>query len=123
MNEIRVRGLDEGPFKAAVLDVVSRIPAGRVADFGDIAEALGYSREAAPLVGWVIDGASADVPWHRVTRPDGSLPVRSDVHPLEQASLLGNEGVDVEPGPKVDLTRYRIKPTGSRFRGPIPSDR
>lgn len=123
MNEIRVRGLDEGPFKAAVLDVVSRIPAGHVADFGDIAEALGYNREAAPLVGWVIEGASADVPWHRVTKPDGELPVRSDVHPLEQASLLGNEGIEVEPGPRVDLDKYRFRPTVSRYRGPIHSSR
>ena len=124
MNELRVRGLDEGPFQAAVLDVVARIPAGHVADFGDIAEAIGYTRDAAPLVSWVIDGTSADVPWYRVTKIDGSLPARSDVHPLEQASLLGNEGVEVQPGPKVDLGRYRFKPeSGRRYRGPIPSSR
>jgi methylated-DNA-protein-cysteine methyltransferase-like protein len=123
MNQLRARGLDEGPFKAAVLDVVSQIPAGKVAEIGAIAESLGYPRNASPLVGWVIQAANSDVPWHRVTTPDGTLPERPGKHPIEQAALLGNEGIDVLPGPKVDLERYGWKPEPSRFRGPIVSYR
>lgn len=125
MNEIRVRGLDEGPFKAAVLEAVSRIPSGHVADFADIAEAIGYSRDAAPLVSWVIEGEIQDAPWHRVVGTDGSLPAKRGVHPIVHASLLGDEGVEVLAGPRVDLTRYRSKPSsiGIRFRGPIASSR
>ncbi|MFN2609929.1 MAG: MGMT family protein [Actinomycetota bacterium] len=123
MNQLRARGLDEGPFRAAVFDVVSQIPAGKVADIGAIAESLGYPPDASRLVGWVIQSASPDVPWHRVTDNDGALPQRPGRHPIEQAALLGNEGIDVLPGPKVDLDRYGWKPEPSRFRGPIVSFR
>lgn len=121
MNELRVRGLDEGPFRAAVLDAVTRIPKGRVADVGDIAESIGYPREAEVLVGWALEAPVPDVPWHRVLLADGSLS-RNDLRAQEQADLLSSEGVDLLPGPKVDLSRYRLKPVVPR-RGPIPSSR
>lgn len=122
MNELRVRGLDEGPFRAAVLDAVTRIPKGRVADVGDIAESIGYPREAEILVGWALEAPVPDVPWHRVLLPDGSLP-HEDSRAQEQAELLSSEGIDLLPGPKVDLNRYRLKPVNPRLRGPIPSFR
>lgn len=124
MSEIRVRGLDEGPFKAAVLRAVSQIPPGRVASWDDIAESLGYPTEAGRLVGWVVAGApGGEVPWHRVVRPDGTLPRRTR-HTAEQAGMLESEGVEVLPGPRVDPERYGWKPAlAVRHRGPIVSAR
>lgn len=127
MNELRVRGLSEGPFQAAVLDVVAQIPAGRVTEYGDIAEYMGYGRDASALVGWVIRGSAASgtltVPWHRVICEDGKLPEIPNKAPIEQALLLGNEGIDVLPGPRVELETYRWKPKPGSMRGPIESQR
>lgn len=124
MNEIRARGLDEGPFKAAVLGVIAQIPAGKVADQADIAESLGYPRDAVPLVGWVIAGTSdPSVPWHRVICEDGSLPELPGRAVAEQVQLLGSEGVELEDGPRVDIDTYRWKPEPRPFRGPIASYR
>jgi methylated-DNA-protein-cysteine methyltransferase related protein len=123
MNMLRQRSLDEGPFKAAVLDTVAQIPAGKVASFEDIASALGYPEDAGTLVRWVVGSPSAgEVPWHRVVEPDGSLPIRLDAAPVMQASRLAEEGVEVEPDVRIDLDRYRYEIT-PRFRGPVVSQR
>jgi alkylated DNA nucleotide flippase Atl1 len=58
-------------FAERVLDVVERIPPGRVMAYGDIAEYLG---EGGPRqVGHVMALWGGGVPWWRVTRADGSL--------------------------------------------------
>lgn len=47
-----------------VRSLVASIPAGRVATYGDIADAAGLS--SARIVGWIMRTDSADLPWHRV---------------------------------------------------------
>lgn len=59
-------------FAAAVLEVVDRIPAGRVMTYGDIAE---YLHRGGPRgVGGVMARDGAAVTWWRVVRVDGTLP-------------------------------------------------
>ena len=54
-----------------VLDVIDRIPPGRVMSYGDIAEFLG---EGGPRqVGRVVSLWGGGVPWWRVIHADGSL--------------------------------------------------
>jgi alkylated DNA nucleotide flippase Atl1 len=59
-------------FSAAVLDLVDRIPAGRVMTFGRIAEYLG--RGGPRSVAGVMSRYGFDVAWWRVVRADGTLP-------------------------------------------------
>lgn len=59
-------------FTEAVLDVVERVPAGRVVTYGLIADHLG--RGGARQVGWVMARIGESVPWWRVVRANGSLP-------------------------------------------------
>lgn len=55
-----------------VLDVVSRVPAGKVMTYGDVAEYLG---EGGPRqVGAVLARYGHAVPWWRVLRADGTPP-------------------------------------------------
>jgi len=55
----------------AVLEVVERIPPGRVMSYGAIAEYLG---EGGPRqVGTVMSHHGGPVPWHRVVAADGRL--------------------------------------------------
>jgi alkylated DNA nucleotide flippase Atl1 len=58
------------PFAEAVLELVERIPPGRVMSYGDIAEYLG---EGGPRqVGRVMSTYGGGVPWWRVVHADGT---------------------------------------------------
>jgi O-6-methylguanine DNA methyltransferase len=60
-------------FSSRVLSVVRRIPAGRVATYGDIAAAAGKPR-ASRAVGNIMRGcADTSVPCHRVIAAGGKL--------------------------------------------------
>lgn len=57
---------------AAIYDTVRRIPRGKVATYGQIAELAGLPRRAR-LVGqvlWQLD-ETTDIPWHRVINARG----------------------------------------------------
>jgi methylated-DNA-protein-cysteine methyltransferase-like protein len=56
-------------YARSVLDVVARIPRGRVMTYGDVAEYLGSG--SARTVGTAMSRYGAEVPWWRVVRADG----------------------------------------------------
>jgi alkylated DNA nucleotide flippase Atl1 len=81
---------------------VAAIPEGRVATYGDVAAEVGET--SARLVGRVLREDSADLPWHRVLRADGS----SAPHILdEQHARLREEGVEIRDG-RVVLANHRV---------------
>ena len=81
-------------FTSRVLSVVRRIPAGRVATYGDVAEAAGHPR-AARAVGNIMRGCSLrDVPCHRVVAAAGRLGGYGGYAGLKR-ELLRAEGVQV----------------------------
>ncbi|AGM30149.1 MULTISPECIES: MGMT family protein [Mycobacteroides] len=71
-----------------VRSLVASIPAGRVATYGDIADAAGLS--SARIVGWIMRTDSADLPWHRVIGASGRPAPHIRTRQLE---LLRAEGV------------------------------
>ncbi len=88
--------------------VVRRVPAGRVATYGQIAELTG--RCGARQVGYALHALrdDDDVPWHRVINARGEISLREQA-PF-QRSLLEAEGVQLDAKGRVDLTRYRWRP-------------
>lgn len=86
-----------------MLEMVRSVPAGRVVSYGDIAAAAGSP--SARLAGTVLSALADDsVPWHRVVKADG----RFAAHLADtQTALLRAEGVWVEDGRVVPLTRFR----------------
>ena len=68
--------------------LVASIPAGRVATYGDIADAAGLS--SARMVGWIMRTDSSDLPWHRVLGASGRPAAHIATRQLE---LLRAEGV------------------------------
>ncbi|MCU1697757.1 MAG: methyltransferase [Mycobacterium sp.] len=68
--------------------LVASIPAGRVATYGDIADAAGLS--SARTVGWIMRTDSSDLPWHRVLGASGRPAAHIATRQLE---LLRAEGV------------------------------
>jgi O-6-methylguanine DNA methyltransferase len=84
----------ESDFKRRVLAVVRRIPAGRVATYGDVAAAAGRPR-AWRAVGTIMRECSArDVPCHRVIAAGGRLGGYGGNEALKR-SLLRAEGLFV----------------------------
>ena len=101
---------DTGRFRRRVLTAVRRIPPGRVATYGDIAEAAGVPR-AARAVGNIMKGCRVPgVPCHRVVAAGGSLGGYGGSEGLKRA-LLGAEGIIVS-GTRVrefDRKRYTFR--------------
>jgi methylated-DNA-protein-cysteine methyltransferase-like protein len=96
--------------------VVSRIPKGRVATYGQVAALARLPRQAR-LVGYAMHAlpADSDVPWHRVVNAAGKISIRSDGlgHDELQAQLLRREGVRFVDG-AIPLARYLWQPRPRR---------
>jgi methylated-DNA-protein-cysteine methyltransferase related protein len=97
-----------------IYTVVSRIPRGRVATYGQVAALAGLPRQAR-LVGYAMHAlpAASDVPWHRVVNAQGRISARGDAldHEDLQEQLLRREGVRLVDG-AVPLARYQWKGKG-----------
>jgi len=96
------------PFDRAVYRLVSMIPRGQVATYGQIAALLGAPR-AARAVGQAMKRCPAGngVPWHRVINARGGVSLRANVAGmLTQRILLEREGLRLV-GQRVDLHRHR----------------
>jgi methylated-DNA-protein-cysteine methyltransferase-like protein len=85
------------PYALSVLDLVARIPRGRVMTYGDVAEFLDSG--SARTVGMVMARHGHEVSWQRVVRASGE--------PFEGGlELLAAEGCPVR-GERVLLTQCR----------------
>lgn len=105
---------------ARILAVVRRIPRGRVATYGQIAELAGLPGHARQ-VGYALSAAGShdDVPWQRVVNARGEVSPRAEVGWDEiQRSLLEDEGVAIDARGRIDLGRHRWKPRVSRGDAP-----
>ena len=83
---------------ARILERIRAIPEGFVRTYSDIDE------RAPRLVGRVLATTHEDVPWQRVVRADGSIPMGA-----RQVKLLRAEGVPMRAG-RVDLRSARLPP-------------
>jgi methylated-DNA-protein-cysteine methyltransferase related protein len=81
---------------ARIVERVRAIPKGFVRTYADIDPA------APRLVGRVLATTNEDLPWHRVVRADGSIPMGA-----AQRERLRREGVPMR-GERVDLTQARL---------------
>jgi methylated-DNA-protein-cysteine methyltransferase-like protein len=88
-----------------IYSVVRRIPAGRVATYGQVAAIAGLEGHARQ-VGYALHHLpeSNEVPWHRVVNARGEISPRSagDSHEL-QRHLLEAEGVTLSLEGRIDL--------------------
>lgn len=94
-----------------IWSVVRKIPRGRVATYGQVADLAGLEGHARQ-VGYALHNlpARSDVPWHRVINSRGEVSPRTggDSHEL-QRHLLEAEGVGFDARGRVDLARFRWK--------------
>lgn len=93
-------------FKDHVIQIVKKIPYGRVTTYGTIAYFAGVPR-GARLVGGVLHFNIDDAPWYRVINRHGFISTKCLDHPKQlQKALLEQEGVEVTKDFMIDLKKY-----------------
>lgn len=104
-----VRDDDEMNFTEKVIQIIKKIPYGRVTNYATVATLAGEPRRARE-VGYILHGMSKkyDLPWQRVVNKKGYISIRGgdvDMKNL-QKSLLEQEGVEVSQDFMIDLEKY-----------------
>ena len=90
--------------------IISLIPSGKVATYGQIAEIVG--RCTARMVGYATSAIphDSDIPWQRVINYRGGISQRScGSGGLLQQKLLEAEGIVFNQNGRTDLKHYRWK--------------
>ena len=92
---------------------VAKIPKGKVATYGQIAQLAGIPK-GARQVGYALSALRDDwknVPWHRVINAQGTISLRAEPG-FEgfQEHLLKKEGVRFDAAGRVSLERFRWNP-------------
>lgn len=94
-----------------IWQVVSQIPPGSVASYGQVAKLAGLPN-AARLVGTVLKKLPSNtrLPWHRVINSYGKIAFAADSPRFREQKLrLENEGVQFD-GEKLSMKKYGWKP-------------
>lgn len=100
-------------FNMLVWEIVCKIPAGKVATYGQIAaliasppdmDARSYLTFSPRWVGGAMAACPEGVPWHRVINAQGKISLRAGAE--RQRQLLESEGVQFDDRDRVDLNRY-----------------
>ena len=103
----------EHPFDRRVADVVSRIPPGQLATYGQIADLIG-AYGCARQVGWALRRLAlpSQVPWHRVVNAQGriSMSLSREGSDWIQRELLLQEGVPVDAEGRLPLRERLWRP-------------
>jgi len=86
--------------------VIAKVPRGRVATYGQIAELAGYPGAARQAV-WALR-ASKGLPWHRIVAAGGRIALPGE-NGLDQRLRLENEGVKFR-GTRVRMDAHEWKP-------------
>jgi len=108
---------------ARIAAVVSRIPRGRVATYGQVARLASLPGQAR-LVGYALSALpeGSRIPWHRVVNAQGRISPRRGGGPEDriQRRLLERERVRFDGAGAIALARYRWTPRVARGVG-LPS--
>jgi len=86
-------------------DTIRKIPKGKVATYGDVAQASGFPGRARQVV-WALRN-SRGLPWHRVLGAGGKIMLPGEAG-LEQRLRLETEGVTFQGG-RVRLDKHQFR--------------
>jgi methylated-DNA-protein-cysteine methyltransferase-like protein len=102
------------PFDRRVYAAVARIPRGKLATYGQIAELIG-AWGSARQVGWALRRLPlpSSVPWHRVVNARGTIAMSAAREGSDwmQRDLLLAEGIPVDAEGRLPLGRFRWRVT------------
>ena len=95
-----------------IYQVVRRIPRGRVATYGQVADLAGLKGHARQ-VGYALHALpdTEPVPWQRVINARGEISLRgANDNDRLQRLMLKEEGIRFDRSGRIDLERYRWRP-------------
>lgn len=96
-------------FKDQVIQVILKIPYGRVTTYGTVATLAGNPRGARE-VGFLLHSLTQkyNLPWQRVVNRNGFISIRGEQVDIKnlQKELLLKEGVEVTESFMIDLDKY-----------------
>ncbi|WP_349774003.1 MGMT family protein [Fictibacillus phosphorivorans] len=97
-------------FTETVIQIIKRIPAGKVMSYGQIAKAAGSPRGARQVVR-ILHAMSRkhSLPWHRVINSKGEIGIQDEELFFTQKTLLEGEGVKIKGRNRIDLEKYRYQ--------------
>ncbi len=98
-----------------IYDTVRRIPDGKVASYGAIAQAAGLPRQAR-LVGYALYALKddTDVPWFRVVNSRGGISLDEQFGGGGlQRTILESEGVEFMPNGEINMKIYSASFVGN----------
>ena len=96
--------------------VVSRVPRGRVATYGQVARLAGLAGQAR-IVGYALAALpqGSRLPWHRVVNAQGGISRRADGPFCQiQRARLEKERVSFDRRGRISLERFRWRPGARR---------
>jgi methylated-DNA-protein-cysteine methyltransferase-like protein len=113
-RRLAARGAKRGGWicRTRIYAVVRRIPAGRVATYGQVARLAGIPGHARQ-VGYALHalGWRSKIPWHRVVNRLGSVSLRRLPGPeIIQRTRLEREGVAFSARGRIPLARFCWRP-------------
>lgn len=94
-------------FTSNAVEIIRRIPRGKVATYGSVAAMAGNKRAARQVVRVLhIYSKKEGLPWHRVINREGKISLKKGEGYERQKSLLEKEGIQFDRLGSVDLERY-----------------
>jgi methylated-DNA-protein-cysteine methyltransferase-like protein len=97
-------------FTERIINIIKKIPPGKVLTYGFIAKLAGNPR-AARQVSWILHSSTKkyNLPWHRVISSKGKIALKSEEDCEYQKNLLEQEGIEISDGFNLNLKEYMWK--------------
>lgn len=88
-------------FEEKVIEVVKKIPKGKVLTYGAVAEKAGNAKASRAVGSVMAKNADKTVPCHRVVKGDGSIGMYNGLQGKSKTEILKREGVKFKENGKV----------------------
>ena len=89
------------PFQIKVLSTVSKIPAGKVLTYSQVAAKVGNLKASRAVGSIMAKNTDKNIPCHRVVKSDGSIGMYNGLQGKSKSDLLKKEGVTFGENGKV----------------------
>jgi methylated-DNA-protein-cysteine methyltransferase-like protein len=101
----------EASLTERIIDVIRKIPAGRVATYGQVAAMAGNPRAARQVVRTLHTSSRKEkLPWHRVINSKGRISLQPGSGYEEQKTRLLGEGIEFDGNDTIDFKRFLWRP-------------
>lgn len=88
-------------FQQKVIDIVVKIPKGKVMTYGAVAAKAGAPNASRAVGSIMAKNSDTNVPCHRIVKSDGSIGMYNGLQGKNKADILRKEGVSLSPLGKV----------------------